>query len=127
MQYNDLKDPVEMEFGGRMFAISRIPALKAVPIFDVVSAAVSERGVMGLTSLPVATQKAILQFVLVRGEDGTWSGFETDSRINNAFAKFETLIAVVLAMVRENFGFLTDGRLPDLLREVVPQEAESAS
>ena len=127
MRYEDLKLPTEVEVEGRVFAISRIPALAAIPLYDVICDTYVQKGVLGLTRLPLATQKALLGFCAYKNDAGEWAEFATDTRINNCFERIDSLELLLLRLIKENFGFLTDGSLLEKLVEADPLAKASGS
>lgn len=119
MRYNQLLEPKEIVIEGQRFAISRIPAIKAIPIHSAIVEAIQKNGALGTTMLNEQTQRAILQYVCA-DNNGSWDELTTDSSINSFCKDYFVLMSVVKAMVEENFGFFGDGRLLKLL------EAEQA-
>ncbi len=116
MKYDQLIQPREVKIGSHIFAVSKIPATKAMPIYNVVSERVVSAGIVGVSQLPEATNKAILQYVAWKEEGGeVWNTLEYDLAINNCFLDYRDLVAVISEMVKENFGFLLDGGLLDAL------------
>ena len=126
MDYNKFIGAKEIEIGGRKFAVSRIPALEAQTyVYPAVAKCVQLNGLLGTTMLDTAVVREILKYTAVRQDDGSFLELDIDTRINDTFSKnFEDMARLVVAMIRENFGFLTDGNLHEVLGIV---EAETGS
>lgn len=126
MDYNKFIGAKEIEIGGRKFAVSRIPALEAqTSVYPAVAKYVQLNGLLGTTMLDTAVVREILKYTAVRQDDGSFLELDIDTRINDTFSKkFEDMARLVVAMIRENFGFLTDGNLHEVLGIV---EAETGS
>ena len=126
MDYNKFIGAKEIEIGGRKFAVSRIPALEAqTSVYPAVAKCVQLNGLLGTTMLDTAVVREILKYTAVRQDDGSFLELDIDTRINDTFSKnFEDMARLVVAMIRENFGFLTDGNLHEVLGIV---EAETGS
>lgn len=117
MNYDKFIGAKEIEIGGRKFAISRIPAIAAqTSVYPVVAKSVQMHGVLGITMLDSQTVREILKYTAVRLDDGSWLELDIDTRIDDTFTNsFKELVKLVVSMVRENFGFLTDGNLHEVL------------
>ena len=126
MKYEQLQHPKEIEVSSKTFAVSKIPAMEAMPIYEQICEIYSKRGVLGLSALPIEITKVLLHYVCVM-ENGEWEELDTEKRINMFFQDHTTLIKVRMAILKENFGFLTDGSLLDLLGVQAEAEAESDS
>lgn len=125
MNYNDFIQPREVTIGNRCFTISKIPALVAQSeIYPAVAKALSSDGALGLTMLPTRVVSAILSYTAERIENGSWFELDSIDRVNKAFPDIKDMHRLVVEMTKENFGFLTDGSLREVLG--VPEaEAES--
>lgn len=123
MDYTKFIKPREIEIGGTTYAISQIPAINSQGIYPVIAECVKENGVLGMTMIPVSACKEILSYVAVR-VDGTWFSLDTETRINNYLSDKSTMAKIIVMMVKENWGFLADGSLLDVLGI---EEAESES
>ena len=128
MDYNKFIGAKEIEIGGRKFAVSRIPALEAqTSVYPAVAKCVQLNGLLGTTMLDTAVVREILKYTAVRQDDGSFLELDIDTRINDTFSKnFEDMARLVVAMIRENFGFLTDGNLHEVLG-IVEAETDSDS
>lgn len=126
MDYNQLIQPHEITVGDRIFTISKIPALEAQGIYSVLAKCISDNGVIGMTMLPWETIRKILSYVAFHNGDAKQM-LNTDTMCNLAFKEdFGDLQQVIVAMIKENFGFFVDGKLLNLLVEGL-QETASAS
>ena len=127
MNYDKFIEPKQINIGERKFTISKIPALKAQVIYTAVAKSVSENGALGMTMLPTATVRDILNYVAVYDESNDYNKvLDTEDSIGNTFnTNVGDMVTVIVRMIHENFGFLTDGNLLALLE--APEEAESVS
>ena len=127
MNYDKFIEPKQISIGERKFTISKIPALKAQVIYPAVAKSVSENGALGMTMLPTATVRDILNYVAVYDESNDYNKvLDTEDSIGNTFnTNVGDMVTVVVRMIHENFGFLTDGNLLALLE--APEGAESVS
>ena len=126
MDYNKFICAKEIEIGGRKFAVSRIPAIEAqTSVYPAVAKCIQLNGFLGTTMLDTAVVREILKYTAVRQDDGSFLELDIDTRINDTFSKnFEDMARLVVAMIRENFGFLMGGNLHKVLGIV---EAETGS
>ena len=107
-----------VEIGGRKFTISCIPAIKAQSeIYPVIAKFIKDYGILGLTMLPMQTVRDILAFTAYDNGSAGWDEIDTDKTIETVFQnKHDDMLELIIHMVKENFGFLTDGsRLEKLL------------
>ena len=127
MNYDKFIEPKQISIGERKFTISKIPALKAQVIYTAVAKSVSENGALGMTMLPTATVRDILNYVAVYDESNDYHKvLDTEDSIGNTFnTNVGDMVTVIVRMIHENFGFLTDGNLLALLE--APEEADSVS
>ena len=127
MNYDKFIEPKQINIGERKFTISKIPALKAQVIYTAVAESVSENGALGMTMLPTATVRDILNYVAVYDESNDYHKvLDTEDSIGNTFnTNVGDMVTVVVRMIHENFGFLTDGNLLALLE--APEGADSVS
>ena len=127
MNYDKFIEPKQISIGERKFTISKIPALKAQVIYTAVAKSVSENGALGMTMLPTATVRDILNYVAVYDESNDYHKvLDTEDSIGNTFnTNVGDMVIVIVRMIHENFGFLTDGNLLALLE--APEEADSVS
>lgn len=127
MNYDKFIEPKQINIGERKFTISKIPALKAQAIYTAVAKSVSENGALGMTMLPTATVRDILNYVAVYDESNDYHKvLDTEDSIGNTFnTNVGDMVTVVVRMIHENFGFLTDGNLLALLE--APEGADSVS
>ena len=114
MDYSKFIKPREVEIGGETFSISQIPAIESQGLYRVVAKSISENGLIGMTMLPVETVRGILAYVAAKTND-QWFSLDTESRINGHVSDKATMQKLVVAMIRENWGFLVDGSLLDVL------------
>lgn len=125
MNYNEFIQPREITIGNRCFAVSKIPALVAQSeIYPAVARALSADGALGLTMLPSRVVSAMLTYTAQRTEDGSWFELDSVDRVNKVFSNIKDMHRLVAEMVKENFGFLIDGSLREVLG-VLGAEAES--
>ena len=127
MNYDKFIEPKQINIGERKFTISKIPALKAQVIYTAVAKSVSENGALGMTMLPTATVRDILNYVAVYDESNDYNKvLDTEDSIGNTFnTNVGDMVTVVVRMIHENFGLLTDGNLLALLE--APEGADSVS
>lgn len=126
MGYEGFILPKDKKVESLSIVISKIPALEAQTfVYPAVAKAISTDGMLGLTTLPTPVVAAILKYVAVKQDDGEYLTLDTEERINKTFSQnFKLLPTIVVAMVKENFDFLTDGSLHEVLG-IVEAEAES--
>ena len=128
MQYEKFIQPKEIGIGDRTFAISRIPALDAQQLYNVISKSVTDNGLIGITMLPPPTIEQILGYTALFGDDKIWLTLSNKSIINEVFQDdFGELQQLVVAMVKENFDFVVSGKLLDQLVEGEEAATDSAS
>ena len=120
--------PHDIKIGERRFVVSKIPAIDALPIHNIIAKAVVENGVLGITMLPPSIDLEILRYTAIRDDDDSTRSLDTEVAVNANFnGTLKDMKELVIEMVKENFGFLITG---DLLGKFpLPQEApaESAS
>lgn len=114
MDYSKFIRPKEVEIGGKTYAVSQIPAIESQEAYRDVAKVVREYGPLGMTMLPVGALRDILSYTAVRVND-SWFSLDTESRIDSYLTDKADMNRLVVAMVRENWGFLTDGTLLDVL------------
>lgn len=126
MGYEGFILPKDKKVESLSIVISKIPALEAQTfVYPAVAKAISTDGMLGLTTLPTPVVAAILKYVAVKQEDGEYLTLDTEERINKTFSQnFKLLPTIVVMMIKENFDFLTDGSLHEVLG-IVEVEAES--
>ena len=128
MQYEKFIQPKEIGIGDRTFAISRIPALDAQQLYNVIAKSVSDNGLIGITMLPGPIVEQILDYTALFGDDKIWLTLSNKSIINEVFQDdFGELQQLVVAMVKENFDFFVSGKLLDKLVEGEEAATDSAS
>ena len=128
MQYEKFIQPKEIGIGNRTFAISRVPALDAQPLYNVIAKSVSDNGLIGITMLPGSIVEQILGYTALFGDDKIWLTLSNKSIINEVFQDdFGELQQLVVAMVKENFDFFVSGKLLDKLVEGEEAATDSAS
>lgn len=120
MNYEKFIDKKEVQIGDKTFCISKIPAIEATVIYPKIAKYYSENGVIGLTMFDLDLTKKILSYTAIHNGDD-WDVLDLETRINRAFDSQFDMKKLVMLMVQENWGFLTDGSLLDLLG--VPEEA----
>lgn len=126
MDYGKFISAKEVEIGGRKFAISQIPSVESVnSVYPAVAKSIQANGILGLTMLDFGVIRTILKYTAIRLDSGDWHSLDIDTRISDTFdGKFRDLQTLVVAMVKENYGFLTDGNLHEVLGL---QEADQVS
>lgn len=126
MDYDKFISAKEVEIGGRKFAISKIPSIEAVEsVYPAVAKSVQMHGILGVTMLDFNIIRTMLKYTALRLDSGAWHPLDIDTRISDTFdGKFKDLQMLVVAMVKENFDFLTDGNLREVLGL---QEADQGS
>lgn len=125
MNYEKFIDKKEVQIGNKTFCISKIPAIEATIIYPKIAKYYSENGVIGLTMFDLDLTKKILAYTAVHNGDD-WDVLDLDTRINRALSNQFDMKKLVMLMVQENWGFLTDGSLLDVLG-IQGVEAESGS
>lgn len=123
MEYGKFIKPREVEIGGTTYAISQIPAIESQDIYRIVAKSVSDNGIIGMTMLPIHQVKTILSYVAVRIDD-QWFSLDTDMRINNYLVDKAVMEKLIVLMIRENWSFLADGNLLDVLGIEEAEESE---
>lgn len=123
MEYGKFIKPREVEIGGTTYAISQIPAIESQDIYRIVAKSVSDNGIIGMTMLPIHQVKTILSYVAVRIDD-QWFSLDTDMRINNYLVDKAVMEKLTVLMIRENWSFLADGNLLDVLGIEEAEESE---
>ena len=123
MEYGKFIKPREIEIDGTTYAISQIPAIESQDIYRIVAKSVSENGIIGMTMLPIHQVKTILSYVAVRIDD-QWFPLDTDTRINNYLVDKSVMEKLIVLMIRENWSFLADGNLLDVLGIEEAEESE---
>ena len=108
-------DPKEVEINGTTYKISRIPAIQASAIYAEVMKVMVDQGNLGMTALPANVTREIFKYCGKRLESGGWIVLDTEDSVNNAFKSLGDMLKLQIMMVKENFGFLTDGSLTDIL------------
>jgi len=126
MESGKFIDMKEVEIGERKFAISRIPALKALAIYNDIVKSVSDNGAVGITMMDSDAVRAILSYTAVSRDD-SWLSLDTAKMIEDTFTDVEEMLELVMHMVRENFSFLADGGLRKLLEIPAGAATESGS
>lgn len=125
MDYAKFIKPREVVLDGETYAISQIPALEAQEIYREVAKSYSEHGPIGFTMLSQGAVRAILAYVAARVDDN-WFSLDTETRINGYLQGKKAVQARLLVlMIKENWGFLTDGSLLDVLGLEGAKESES--
>lgn len=123
MNYERFIQKKEVQIGDKTFCISKIPAIEATAIYPSIAKYYSDYGLLGLTMFDVELTKKILSYAAAYN-NGAWEVLDLDSRIAQSIPDQRDLKKLVMLMVQENWGFLTDGSLRELLG--VPAE-ETAS
>lgn len=126
MQYEKFIQPRSIEIDGKEFVISKIPAVDAIPIHNIIAKSIVDNGIIGITMLPFEIDKQLLGYcALISGDLKIVPN--TDTLINDVFkGNVGTIKALVIELVKENFGFLTSGDLLSRL-SALGEATESAS
>lgn len=125
MLFEKFIEPKQMKIGEHTYTISQIPAVDALGICNAVSDAVAKNGLIGITMLPIATDRKILSYTAL--SDMVNIVPETDQLFNDIFkGGIGDAKRLVVEMVKYNFGFLTSGDLLNALVEM-PEATDSAS
>ena len=125
MNYEKFIQRKEVQIGDKTFCISKIPAIEATAIYPSIAKLYSDFGLIGLTMFDVELTKRILSYTAAFNNDA-WEVLDLESRITQSLPDQNDLKKLVMMMVKENWGFLTDGSLRDLLG-LAEEEAESDS
>ena len=123
MNYEKLIQKTEVQIGSKTFCISKIPAIEATAIYPSVAKYYSDYGLLGLTMFDMELTKRILSYTAAYN-NGAWESLDLDSRIAQSLPDQSDLKKLTIMMVKENWGFLTDGSLRDLLG--LAEEAEES-
>ena len=116
MNTKNLIDKEDVEFEGRKFFISRIPAVQAQRLFLAGFGALNTKNAMG--SLPPAMMEELLSYCGTYNNEGAEVQFANIDLINMFVNDVFVLIKLEHAMVRKNFGFLFDGRGEELAEQL---------
>lgn len=123
MNFNDFIQKKEVQIGNKTYCISKIPAISATQIYPKIAKYYSDHGVIGLTMFDIALTKELLSYSAAYN-NGAWEVLDLDSTINASFESQFDMKKLVSVIVKENWGFLTDGNLLELLGI---EEAEAGS
>lgn len=117
MKYEELKYPRDLKIGDTVFAVSKIPAIKAFEVYKKIVALEDDWGRLGFTMVNSDTAKDILQYVAYKNDStkNEWRCLDNTNDINSALGSTRDMIEVMHEMYKENFGFLSDGSLQKLL------------
>lgn len=128
MKADKFIQPKDVKIGERTFIVSKIPAIDALPIHNVVAKAIVDNGLLGITMLPPVTDLAILRYTAVRDANDRPESLDSDIAVSVNFESgIEDMKALVIEMVKENFGFLITGDLLGKFPLPVAEATESAS
>ena len=125
MNYEKLVQKKEVQIGDNTYCISKIPAIEATEIYPSIAKYYSDYGLIGLTMFDVELTKKILSYTAAYS-NGEWTSLDLNTSINNALASQYDMKKLVMLMVKENWGFLMDGSLRELL-DVPAEETASDS
>lgn len=125
MNYEKLIQKKEVQIGDNSYCISRIPAIEATEIYPSIAKYYSDYGLIGLTMFNLDLTKKILSYTAAY-RNGEWVVLDLNSDINLALANQYDMKKLVMLMVKENWGFLMDGSLRELL-DVPAEETASDS
>lgn len=125
MNYEKFIQKKEVQIGDKTFCISKIPAIEATAIYPSIAKYYSDYGLIGLTMFDVELTKKILSYAAAYN-NGAWEVLELETTISTSLPDQSTLKKLVMLMVKENWGFLVDGSLRELLG-LAEAEEESAS
>lgn len=114
MNFNDFIQKKEVQIGNKTYCISKIPAIQATQIYPKIAKYYSDHGVIGLTMFDIALTKELLSYAAAYN-NGAWEVLDLDSIINASFDSQFDMKKLVSIIVKENWGFLTDGNLLELL------------
>lgn len=125
MNYEKFIQKKEVQIGDKTFCISKIPAIEATAIYPSIAKYFSDYGLIGLTMFDVELTKKILSYAAAYN-NGAWEVLDLETTISTSLPDQGTLKKLVMLMVKENWGFLVDGSLRDLLG-LAGAEEESGS
>lgn len=125
MDYEKFIQSKEVEIGGQMFAISKIPAIQAQAIYPAIAKAVKEHGLLGLTMLPIDVVRGLMSYAAIKNGEH-WFTLGNDEMLANTFKdNFGDMQKLLVNIERYTYDFFVSG---DLLDELVEAEAtDSAS
>lgn len=123
MNFNDFIQKKEVQIGNKTYCISKIPAISATQIYPKIAKYYSDHGVIGLTMFDIALTKELLSYAAAYN-NGAWEVLDLDSIINASFESQFDMKKLISIIVKENWGFLLDGHLLELLGI---EEAEAGS
>ena len=117
MQFDKFISPKKIKVGNRDFTISQIPAVDALDICNEVMASITKNGIIGITMLPSSVDRKILCYTALNETADIVP--DTDLLFGQIFSgHIDDVKKLVIAMVKENFGFLTSGALLGDLAEM---------
>lgn len=125
MNYEKLIQKKEVQIGDNTYCISKIPAIEATEIYPSIAKYYSDYGLIGLTMFDVELTKRILSYTAAYC-NGEWKSLDLNTSITIALASQYDMKKLVMLMVKENWGFLIDGSLRELL-DVPAEETASDS
>lgn len=124
MNYEKFIQPKNIKIGEREFAISMIPAIDALGIHNIIAKAIADNGLLGITMLPANIDRQLLGYTALLDGDMKLVP-STDTLVNDMFkGNVGDIKALVIEMVKYNFGFLMGG---DLLDKLVDREEATDS
>lgn len=126
MEHSKFIRPREITVDERTFTVSQIPAIDAQDIYTEVARSIKDNGLIGMTMLPQHVVKSILAYTSAKVNDD-WFVLDTEQRLRNYIPDSKTMNILVVNMIKDNWGFLADGNLLDVLGLEEAEETASES
>lgn len=126
MEHSKFIRPREITVGENTFTVSQIPAIDAQDIYTDVARSIKDNGLIGMTMLPQHVVKSILAYTSAKVNDD-WFVLDTEQRLRNYIPDSKTMNILVVNMIKDNWGFLADGNLLDVLGLEEAEETASES
>lgn len=126
MEHSKFIRPREITVGEKTFTVSQIPAIDAQDIYTDVARSIKDNGLIGMTMLPQHVVKSILAYTSAKVNDD-WFVLDTEQRLRNYIPDSKTMNILVVNMIKDNWGFLADGNLLDVLGLEEAEETASES
>lgn len=126
MEHSKFIRPREITVGDKAFTVSQIPAIDAQDIYTDVAKSIKDNGLIGMTMLPQHVVKSILAYTSAKVNDD-WFVLDTEQRLRNYIPDSKTMNILVVNMIKDNWGFLADGNLLDVLGLEEAEETASGS
>lgn len=118
MRYEQLIEPREISVGSNTIVISKIPSVQSLEIYGEVFKACEKYGDFGITMIPNATVEKILGYCNAISPEGNHIELNNKITINQYLPTAYNICEVLVEMQKENWDFLTNGRLLALIESL---------